>query len=413
MIGVAAWVMALALIRDRAALAMSFVLPPILFLAFAAILGGTSGKDLKLKLGVLDEVKAESSQRLVQALAETPAFRFVAIEGDETAASDMVRLGFVDAAVVIRGDLERRPDQGAPPLLLIESPARPLAGVIAIGQVQKTLNEKLPDVVLARILSDVEASGAIDSTDREVLDHAFADERAKRSGDGFSFARILDRSVIDAADGRNGSILYYAAAVSAIFLLFGAVQGAVAMVDERSNGIAQRIAVGSSLVHDTLGKLLFLVAQGIAQATIVYATAFLVYGVTMKWGGFGGWLLAVIASAAAAAGLALLICSFCASRKQAEVSTTFLVLLCSAIGGSMVPRYLMPPWFQTISWITPNAWIIDALNKAPMPSTAMQTFTPSGVLIAIAIASTVLALFIDGRQRKGSFVLGSFSKAGN
>jgi ABC-2 type transport system permease protein len=401
MIGVAAWVMALALIRDRAALAMSFVLPPILFLAFAAILGGTSGKDLKLKLGVLDEVKAASSQRLVKALAETPAFRFVAIEGTEAAASDMVRLGFVDAAVIIRGDLERRLDQGAPPLLLIESPARPLAGVIAIGQVQKTLNERLPDVVLARILSDVEASGAIDSTDRDVLDHAFAEERAKRSGDGFSFARILERTVVDATDSRNGSILYYAAAVSAIFLLFGAVQGAVSMVDERNNGIAQRIAVGSSLVYDTLGKFLFLVAQGMAQAALVYATAFLVYGITMDWSGFGGWLFAVISAAAAAAGLALMICSLCVSRRQAEVSTTFLVLLCSAVGGSMVPRYLMPPWFQTISWITPNAWIIDALNKASLPRAALQTLVPSGVLIVIAATCTGAALLIDMSRCRG------------
>ncbi len=48
MIVVSAWVMLLATVRDRAAVSMSFLLPPILFIVFAAIFSGTSGPDLKL-----------------------------------------------------------------------------------------------------------------------------------------------------------------------------------------------------------------------------------------------------------------------------------------------------------------------------------------------------------------------------
>ena len=349
MIWVSAWVMTLAASRDRMALAMTFVLPAILFVVFAAIFSGATGKDLKLKIGLLDLAHSPSTARFAAALRAEKTVRVVAYEG-ETAAPlvDGVARGAVDVGIALRGDLARRPEAGPPPILVVEDAARPLAGTIAMGQTQRTLNEKLPDVALSRILADVEASGAIDAEERDVLDEAFQKQAQEKAGTGFSFARVAEIDTVNAIGG-NANVLYYAGSVISIFLLFSAAHGGLTVLEERESGVAERLRLTRGGFAATLaGKFLFLCGQGVVQAVIVYLVAYLAFGATISPDRL--WILALTSlfASAAAAGLGLGMVSACRTRKQAENATTFLVLLVSAVGGSMVPRYLMPPWLQAI-----------------------------------------------------------------
>jgi ABC-2 type transport system permease protein len=399
-------VMWLSLVRDRAALTMAFVLPTVIFAIFAAIFSGAIGDRIRIHLGLADLAGTATTQRLVTALEAEPSLRIARLDvADEAAAIRAVRRGEVDVALVLRSDLaapagpdKAGQDKGSAaasqPVLLIESPSRALATPIALGQLQRALNDALPDVVLSRIVADVERSGKIGPDERAFLDEAFAEQRAKK--EPFSFTRLVETRTTASGRG-NERVSYYAGAIAAVFLLFAAMQGALSLVDEREGGLADRLAAGpGGLPVIVLGKFLFLLGQGVVQAGLIFSAAALLHGVDVS-GHWIGWLVTSILVSAMAAGLALAACALSATRQQAHLAATFGVLLLSAVGGSMVPRFLMPPWLQQAGWLTPNAWAIEAYQAA-LGEGAAAALPAWGVLAALAAVGLGVAVGVVGRR---------------
>lgn len=390
-------VMALELWRDRAALVMTFLLPPLVFLIFSSVFAGSTGEDIQPKLAVVDLARTETSGRVAKALLGSAEIRAEAVSPATTdAVRARVKSGQADVGLVIRAD----PAAPGRPFLIIADPGRAVAAPLAQARVQQALARAAPDAALRRGVDQVTpALGTLTAQQRARVEAAAT--ALKASPPTATGGDLFDREDLPGARKGGAVIAYYAGAVMILFALFSAMQGALGLMEERRTGVADRLLAGVAGMGPVVtGKFVFLVGQGIVQAVAIFATAQIIYGVAVLQH-LGLWLPTTLAAAVCSAGLALGLVSLCRTREQAQMLSTFAILVLAAIGGSMVPRFLMPAWLQAAGWFTPHAWVIDAYQGVLWrDATLTQVYKAWAVLTAAGLAGLALAQTLARLSRR-------------
>ena len=134
------------------------------------------------------------------------------------------------------------------------------------------------------------------------------------------------------------------------------------------------------------------IVVSIAQLSVMFVFAWLVFGLNI-FVDFPSLLLMILATAFACSSFGIFIASIAKTRKQVESYSTLIILVMSAIGGSMVPLFLMPSIMQKIGVISVNYWGIQGFydifwRHLPITDVAIR----AAVLLGIGVIMITISI---------------------
>lgn len=199
-----------------------------------------------------------------------------------------------------------------------------------------------------------------------------------------------------ASNKHQPKIALYAAGIAVMFLLFSASGTGASLLEEREAGTLGRLLASRlSVTQLVLGKWLFATALGCVQLTVMFLWGQLLFEVDL-FGHLPGFIAMTLATTAACASLAIFMATLCRSRQQLHGVSIVLILSMSAVGGSMVPRYIMSDSMKQLGKLTFNGWALDGFQKVfwyDLPITALRTelFVLASIAIILGAVSCLLA----------------------
>ena len=371
--------------HGRTEILLTFVVPIAFFTIFAFIFDEQIGlgKSPRVNLALVDEDDTELSREFVSALAEWETLRIYApVEHAEglfvftstEPARELILGGTLPLAVVIpEGWTASLTDPGveAVTLQLLADSSDPVATQVVTALLRQSSGQIMGERARQQIRSFLSLSP-----------DQFAESPVSR------FATPVAIEVVDlfAADKANPVVSMYAAGIAVMFLLFGAVGNSGTLLEEEENQTLERLMCSElSMVQLLAGKWLLMTIVGIVQVTIMFAWAQLAFGVDLL-GHLSGFAVMTVVTAGAASSFALTLAALCRNRAQLNAVAVILILCMSALGGSMVPRYVMSETMQQIGKITFNAWALDGYIKVFWRNLPLGELAPElTVLTATAI----------------------------
>ncbi len=381
--------------HGRTEILLTFVVPIVFFTIFAFIFDEQIGlgKSPKVNLALVDEDDTELSREFGSALAEWDSLRIWApVEHEDglfvfssvEPAKDLVLAGTLPLAVVVpEGWAASLSDPGKEivNLQLLADSSDPVATQVVTALLRQTSGQLMGERARQQIRSFLSLSP-----------DQFTQSPVSR------FATPVDIDVIDlfAADKANPVVSMYAAGIAVMFLLFGAVGNSGTLLEEEENQTLERLMCSELSMSQLLaGKWLLMTLVGIVQVTIMFAWAQLAFGVDLL-GHLSGFAVMTTVTAAAASSFALALAAACRNRAQLNAVSVILILCMSALGGSMVPRYVMSETMQQFGKITFNAWALDGYIKVfwrdlPLAELASELTVLIATAIILFAAARVLA----------------------
>jgi ABC-2 type transport system permease protein len=399
------------LLRDKVGFFFTFFFPVLYAIFFGSIIGG-GGAQSEIRIAVVDEDRTAESASFAAELDDAP--ELVVTHASRAEAVDLVRRGRCVAYVVLPegfAQTRRNPFWGRPTNLELGiDPARRAESGMLQGILNKHLFEKLGDLFanpesmreqIQDSLAAVRDAGDMDPLARTTLlsflpaldrflekvpEFNNTDSGEEEELQGFQPVKIQITDVARKRVGpKNSFEISFPQGI--IWGIIGCSAGfGIAMVSERRSGTLVRLRMSP------IGRTHILAAKGAAcfvttLSVTVMLLAIGMLGFGVRPGSVGLLGLAIVSVAVSFVGIMILL-SVLGRTEQAAAGIGWAIMIVMAmLGGGMIPLFIMPPFMQTLSNISPVKWSILALEGAIWRGfTLGEMIAPCTILVATGVA---------------------------
>ncbi|HLA06830.1 MAG TPA: ABC transporter permease, partial [Anaerolineales bacterium] len=216
--------------------------------------------------------------------------------------------------------------------------------------------------------------------------------------DGTESTAITLKKNTAGADAVEFDLLaYFAPGMALMFLMYTVSYGGRSILAERSQGTLPRLLTSPTTTQQFLGgKVMGVFFMGIAQVGILILASSLFFQV--KWGDPLGVAVLILAAVFGASGWGMVITALARTPAQVGSTGSAIMLIFGILGGSFVNLEQFPPFMQTISKITPNAWGLDGFTTLALGGTLKNLTEPIAALLIMGTVLVGIAVVLFNRN---------------
>jgi len=342
--------------HDQRSVILTFLLPVILITLFAfayGSLGSYDGRSEPVDLLVADLDRTRSSKNIIYKIDSLEDIRIIV--SDVNKSKELVIKGEYACALIIFEGFQDSLEAGhSGPIELVYDRSREMEIGILQQNVMSILMSATGEIIVKKSIEKYLQDQFPDidkSTSDNILRTALNDNN--------NTIAIKWTSVVGEKNDTKLGLIQAVAGTAILMLLFSVAGVGTSILEEKENGTINRLLYsplkGSTILYS---KMLFAFFISILQLTAMFLFAWLILNMDMSVN-IPGLIFMIIATSFAVSSLGIFLAAVVKTRQQAQNLSTIIILVMSAIGGSMIPLFVMPTILQKIALLSVNYWGIQ------------------------------------------------------
>lgn len=384
---------------DKRGLLLSFAVPIALITLFAFAFGGV-GKDdepTPTELVIADLDQTEESRSLIADLDSLDEFVVETTSADT--AEMLVLKGNEPAVLFIHKGLEDSLIVGSAPIFEIkfdeaEAPQVAILEGALYGRLNQFIGER-------KVFTPFRGNIPPMSTLCDTMDTLIAVGPMVSSAQQAERNLIINETSLVQAKENSPGLVHAVAGTAIMMLLFSVTSMGAAMLDEKQEGTLKKLLVSPISPSSILfGKMISVNIISIMQLSVMFLYGWLVFGLDIV-PHVPSLIIMIICTAFACSSFGVFLVSFAKSRAQVQGMSTLIILTMSALGGSMVPSFVMPAFMQKLGVVTVNYWGVQGFYDIfwrDLPLTDPTFLTRVAVLIGIGTLLSLISVRLFKRN---------------